>query len=169
MSMSFRESRFSIALVWAMLPLTVFAGLPRMGCICASGEHKFFCERHRMAAGDGGCICCYGRPGDRRRTEHTTNVASAGEKACCKSKRLANQSRTQPTLCSGRPCRSVVDQTPLITAVKVVLEFDRAGHVPLSLAVVPTSMADTRVEFDRARDNLRPPPDLITTLGVLLI
>lgn len=57
----------------------------------------------------------------------------------------------------------------MITAVKVVLEFDCAGHVPLSLAVAQMSMADSRVEFDCARDNLRPPPDLIITLGVLLI
>src|SRR5688572_18140909 len=34
------------ALLWAMIPLTVFASRPVTGCMCASGEYKLFCMAH---------------------------------------------------------------------------------------------------------------------------
>ena len=33
-------------LLWAMIPLTVFAGRPITGCTCTSGEYKFVCAAH---------------------------------------------------------------------------------------------------------------------------
>ena len=168
--MSFRKSRLSIALVWAMLPLTVLGSLPRMGCICADGQHKIFCERYRMNAADEGCVCCHGRPGKKNEVARKTDRGSAaGERACCKSKRPVHKTGELPTFCSGRPCRAVVDRPALITAVKVVLDLDQADQEPLLLALHPVSVDATSVSLEASHDNRPPPTDLITTLGVLLI
>jgi hypothetical protein len=35
-----------LAFLWAMIPLTVFAGRPCTGCTCASGEYKPVCAAH---------------------------------------------------------------------------------------------------------------------------
>jgi hypothetical protein len=63
----------------------------------------------------------------------------------------------------------VIDQSVVIAAVKAVLDLDRADHTPLFLATVPAFVLAPGVSFDHARGDLPPPPDLVTTLGVLLI
>lgn len=158
--MRFRNSYYSIALAWAMLPLTVFAGLPRMACICANGQHKFFCERHRMTANDEDCVCCYGRVRENR--------AVARMRSCCTSQRVAQNAG--PTACkSGRPCQSVVEQPAIIAAAKVVLDLDRADHEPFLLAAVPMLVCDSHLTLGAARGDVPPHPDRVATLGVLLI
>lgn len=56
------------ALLWAMIPLTVFASRPAMGCTCASGEYKFVCVAHLS----------------RGPVSHGSNEKGVtGQKACC--------------------------------------------------------------------------------------
>lgn len=63
--------RLQYSVMWAMIPLAFLSGIPRIGCICASGERKLLCARHlnsllhgsdqRAEADDALCECCYGR------------------------------------------------------------------------------------------------------------
>ena len=167
--MSIRKSRFSIAVMWAMIPLMVFGSLPRIGCICANGQHKFFCERHLTSAQRvPQCSCCYGRQAASNETSGDTHSCPMSGTTCCGAKRVAKNSGS-PAFATDCPCRSVVDQTVVITAVKAVLDLDPASHTALVLAAVPAFVVVPAVCFDHARGDLPPPPDLVTTLGVLLI
>lgn len=157
--MSNRKSRTAIALVWALVPLTVFGSLPRMGCICANGEHKFFCERHRSRDGEGRCVCCHGP---------AATGGSSGEKTCCRQKRAKGPSEL-PVVSSTRPCRPVLDQPLLLAAARSILDLDQAAHTPLCIAAAPLPTIDPCTTADATRAELLPPPDLVTTLGVLLI
>jgi hypothetical protein len=56
----------------------------------------------------------------------------------------------------------------VIRPVKAVLNLDLTDQTPLFLAPAPI-FAIVPVCFEHARGDLPPPPDLITTLGVLLI
>ena len=57
----------------------------------------------------------------------------------------------------------------MIVAVKALLDLDQADHTPLFLAAAPIFANVPGICFDLNRGDLPPPPDLITTLGVLLI
>lgn len=157
--MSIRKSRTVIALVWALVPLTAFGSLPRMGCICANGEHKIFCERHRSRDGKARCVCCHGP---------ATTGGFSGEKACCRQKRARGPSEL-PVVASSRPCRPVLDQPQLLTAARLILDLDEAGYAPLCIAAAPLPTIDPCMAADATRAELLPPPDLVVTLGVLLI
>ncbi len=41
------------ALLWALIPLTVFAARPVGGCLCASGEYKLFCPAKLLGISSG--------------------------------------------------------------------------------------------------------------------
>jgi hypothetical protein len=166
--MSIRKSRFSIALMWGMIPLMVFGSLPRIGCICANGQHKFFCERHVEGAHDAQCACCYGRQATTRETASDGHSWPTSVMSCCGVKRASHDAGT-PAFATDCPCRPVVDRPVVIAAVKALLDLDQAGHSPLFLAAVPAFVQVPSVSFDHARGDLPPPPDLVTTLGVLLI
>ena len=168
LTMSIRKSRISIAVMWAMIPLTVLGGLPRIGCICANGQHKFFCERHLMKAGDAKCACCYGRGAAQSELANGTHSCPSVSMDCCGAKRASHDGKL-PAFGVDCPCRPVVDRSVLITPIKAVLDLDQAAHTPLFLAAVPRMAVISAVSFDHARGELPPPPDLVTTLGVLLI
>lgn len=166
--MSIRKSRFTIALMWAMIPLTVFGSIPRIGCICANGNHKFYCERHLMKTGAPRCACCYGRDGAQGGSAHAMHACRLGAKSCCGSKPVSNDGKL-PALDAECPCRPVLDRPVFTLAVKAVLDLDQSDHTPLLVAVAPVLAIVPSVSFDHARGDLPPPPDLVTTLGVLLI
>jgi hypothetical protein len=166
--MSLCKSRFSIAVMWAMLPLTVFGSMPRMGCICANGQRKVFCERHRMDARDANCVCCFGRAAAKPETARETGREPAGERACCMSKRLAPNGQ-RLAVGAGAPCRSVVDRPAFVTAAKVVLDLDQSSHERLLSNAVPISAIVSQLGCENSRGHEPLRPDLITTLGVLLI
>jgi hypothetical protein len=166
--MAIRNSRFSIALVWAMIPLTVFGSIPRVGCICANGQHKFYCQRHLMQAGAPRCACCYGRDGATGDSTGSSQACRLGATACCGSNPASNDGKL-PTLGAECPCRPVLDRPVFTIAVKAVLDLDQSEHAPLLLAVAPVLAVVPGVSFVHARGDVPPPPDLVTTLGVLLI
>ena len=161
-----KKSRFTIALLWAMIPLTVFGSQPRMGCICANGQHKTFCQRYLQNDSDSGCICCYGK--DRAATGAQTRTAPLGEKSCCRCNRATGKS-DRPVAHSDRPCRPVIDKAIYLTGPKSSLDLDRVDAAPLFLAFEPLPVIEPSILVDGHRGELLPPPDLVITLGVLLI
>lgn len=162
--MSSLKPKFLAALVWTMVPLTVFGGLPRMGCICANGQHKFFCER-ASSAREGLCRCCFGEAAKPSRSEQDGNRTL---KSCCRHKRAVSTDGSA-VLGTDRPCRPVLDYSTFVNGPRTALDLDCAGHTPLFVAFEPLPARVSTVAHDCERGALLPPPDLVVTLGVLLI
>jgi hypothetical protein len=159
--MAIRKSRFTIVMMWAMIPLIVFGSLPRMGCVCANGQHKVFCERHRQGTARGPCTCCdHAKSMASSKVAHDANECGMrGDESTC----------DFPAIDTARPCRPVVDRAVLLTAAKSSLDLDQAAHTPLFVAaeLLPTSGISIAVDYTHGE--LLPPPDLVITLGVMLI
>jgi len=165
MTLAIRKSRFTIALMWALIPVVAFAAQPRLGCICANGQHKFFCQRHSQGHPDARCSCCFGR---------ASATGKSGAKACCGG--LACCGRTHETcgskgrvMGSTRSCRPVVESATFLNGSKAPIDLKLTDAAPLFVAVdvLPLPFGNVAVELDRTRS--LPPPDLVVTLGVRLI
>src|SRR5260370_4756560 len=111
--MVIRKSRFTIVMMWAMIPLVVFGSVPRMGCVCANGQHKVFCERHRQGRAAGQCACC----------DHAKLMASSKAANDCEA-RGDESACGSPAFDTSRPCRPVVDRVVLLTAANSLLDLD---------------------------------------------
>jgi hypothetical protein len=159
--MAIRKSRFTIVMMWAMIPLIVFGSLPRMGCVCANGQHKTFCQRHQQGTAGGRCVCCeHARAMASSKAAHDTDVCgSQVDKAGCDG----------PAFDTGRPCRPVVDRAVLLTTTKSLLDLDRVNHTPLFVAAELLPNSGISIAVDYTHGELLPPPDLVITLGVMLI
>ena len=74
-----------------------------------------------------------------------------------------------PDLSQGRPCRPVVDRADIVNPAKATLDLQRADLAPqfAAVEVVPEIIPGVAAEF--ILGERLPPPDLVTTLGVLLI
>ena len=167
--MLIRKSRFSIALIWALAPLMAFAGLPRIGCICTqNGLHKFYCQRNRTVVVQERCSCCYGRQAAGNDISEDTGNCAANGMSCCGAKRVARGDGS-PVVGANCPCRPVIDQSVVVATAKSLLDLDQSDRTPLVLAAIPAFVLVAAVSCDHARGDLPPPPDLVTTLGVLLI
>ena len=159
------KTRFAAVLIWAMIPLTVFASLPRVGCICANGQHKFYCERSRMSGSEGLCTCCYGKGPAKAAVQGATSTPMA----CCGHERSRCANR-MAAVASDRPCRPVLDRSIFVQGAKASsIDLARAEHAPLFTAVGLLPLLACGVAHDFDRRELLPPPDLVITLGVLLI
>jgi hypothetical protein len=159
--MAIRKSRFTIVMMWAMIPLVVFGSLPRMGCVCANGQHKIFCERHRQGTAGVHCVCCdHTKVVAHSKAAHDANVcgSQSDESAC-----------DGAAFDTGRPCRPVVDRALLLTAAKSSLDLDQAAHTPLFAAVQLFPASGPSIAADYSHGELLPPPDPVITLGVMLI
>jgi hypothetical protein len=74
-----------------------------------------------------------------------------------------------PVFDMSRPCRPVVDRAVLLTAAKSSLDLDQVNHTPLFVAaeLLPTFGISNALDYTHGE--LLPPPDLVITLGVMLI
>ena len=166
--MPIRKTRITKVLMWAMIPLIVFGSMPRMGCICADGQHKIFCQRHLQGNRSGGCVCCQGMNAAVDGSAKHESPKTADRSGCCQAAG-GKCSSGCPSLSEGRPCRPVVDRSDIMSAAKAVLDLDRVDAAPLFSAAESSPAVMTPVAADFFRGESLPPPDLITTLGVLLI
>ncbi len=150
-----------------MIPLIVLGSLPRMGCICADGQHKTFCQRHLQGNREGGCVCCEGRKdAATTRGSEKADLSTKG-RTCCQGG--GKRSSESPGFSQGRPCRPVVDRTEIVTPAKASLDLDRVDVLPHFLAVQQPSAVTPVIAQRVTLENRVLRPDLITTLGVLLI
>lgn len=159
--MAIRKTRFTIVMMWAMIPLIVFGSLPRIGCICANGQHKTFCERHRQGTARGPCTCC-----DHARMAESSKAAPEARKCEASSVESACDN---PAFDLNRPCRAVVDRTVVLSLAKVVLDLDQPDHATVFITNELVSVAGPTIAAEHTRRELLPPPDLVVTLGVMLI
>jgi hypothetical protein len=152
-------------LTLAMIPLIVFGSLPRIGCVCADGTHKLFCQRHRQGNRIGECVCCEKRNAQADVCDAEKSASPVAGHACCQSAQ-GKCSSGCPGLSHGRPCRPVLDRSDIVTPAKPALDLAPVDAVPLfAAAQILPAVADA----DYPRGESLPPPDLVTTLGVLLI
>lgn len=157
--------------MWALIPLTVFGSLPRTGCICANGQHKFFCQRLGTASGNGRCACCDRAAAAARSAGQAESCAEpASDMPCCASPNGGCATEI-PFVGADRPCRPVVDRAVFLSSAKSALDLDRVEWLPALATTASESPAGVAacVTANSLRRELLPPPDLVITLGVMLI
>jgi hypothetical protein len=154
------------ASLWAMIPLTVFAGRPATGCTCANGEYKLYCAAHLMCGSlasrsddnELGCgkSCC-------RHTHRNGNSQCCHQGTCCHS-----DGKTAP---SGKKCCNP-DMLTAISAsqsVQVSLDIDSQLFFDLPVIDLGTALPEMPIERVRAQDTGPPGGDLVITLCRLLV
>jgi hypothetical protein len=161
------RDRLWIAALWAMMPVTLVSGMPRLGCICANGQYKLFCERllHFGGPHEGqpsptsGCCCC-------RKSHADRHAAMKSVAECCCHAAGGASARLRAQSC----CKPVIGMPTVAPAVLRILAPDLGGQMslvcPLDFlqpAPVVTSSAGM------ARNPELPVPDLIIAHQVLLI
>jgi len=151
-----------------MVALTVFGGVPRLGCICANGQHKFFCERQGNCGAGARCICCFGKATAKSGNGRRPRNAPSGGMACCRRARDLHRPLSV-AIDADRPCRPIIDQSVLLSGASPSLDLDGVVHTPLFVASegLPAIGLCTEVNVNRAEP--LPPPGLVGTFGVLLI
>jgi hypothetical protein len=156
---------FRLSLLWAMIPLTVFASRPVTGCTCASGEYKLVCMAHVF---------------HRQAPQNSGRNARNCEKACS----LQQDGRTNSADCcqtgqcplskessnGGGKCCSPDLLTRVIVPSTVAFSVDIVHHVLFDLPVVEATrpVADSAV-IHFVRHETGPPDDLVVSLHRLLI
>lgn len=97
----FRQQLFSVV-AWTTIPFVLASGMPRVGCLCANGDHRPFCQGiqpsasvpAKACADCSGCDCCAGAkvraPTESKRTPaccgqaHEEHIAgAAASHRCC--------------------------------------------------------------------------------------
>lgn len=185
------RTRFSIGVVWAMIPLTLVSALPRMGCICADGRYKVVCDRIRSdacrpvetaAAEAGTCSCCHrhGQAADDSKGCKTSDERkqqsgkAAASHSCCQraAERAPDCSGSAPGMQStdADRCCTPVLSAPLLPPVvsAAVLSLDCASPVfitPYDLPSLPHVCAGMVAE----REHVLPPIDRVVINQVFLI
>lgn len=144
--------------VWGMIPLAAFAGMPSTGCLCANGQFKFFCSHqyhsHEAHGGAANTGCCSDHPAAAvdcccevtSRTEQHSDCCQHGatppgdglrSQTCCQP--VFNAPSMSPVAVSV-PC----DDAPLLTVC--LIETIASGHP----AVAPEAgELDTGPPLDR--------------------
>lgn len=161
-------------LIWAMVPVTLVAGTPRMACICANGQYKEFCERHLnpccrtgrdQTTEKGLCSCCHKHElAKSRRTAADKSETVAG---CCQSHRSTGCPGGQAQ--SERCCKPVA-VVPLLPPVVQILVLP--DLTPMALLVSSDNLLQaTMVSPTResAWNPALPVPDLVIAHQVFLI
>lgn len=162
---AFRK-RLSTAFVWALVPFTVVSGIPRIGCLCADGQHKLFCGKQLAtaccangAAQSSACPCC-----------HNAGLAKPAKPAACTHCRTPDSPRPDETTVSQTGCTRYFVTPDVPTIQKVVsaphplpelAAFDLVPNIRTLSAVAPVR--------EPARDSDLPVPDLLIAHQVFLI
>jgi len=155
------------ALLWAMIPLTLFASRPVTGCTCASGEYKLFCMAHVLHG----------------KAVHDSNGNSTQcEKACCSQHKNVTDSAPccQKGHCSlsdaqGKPAGNKCCNPDMLTAVTiasaVTFSLDNSHQVLFDLPVVEsgTVFADLAIAHPISHETGPPGGDLVVSLRRLLV
>jgi hypothetical protein len=165
--------RFSVFMMWALIPLTVVGSLPRIGCICANGNHKLFCQRHlnrrcldhsESAGNSALCACCY-KSAATHASRPTTSLSRAVAGCCHHNHRPSNEKSVKAGCCTplvGIPVLPPVAQNvaaPDLSAAQALL-IDT-----IDLLAMPATFP-TRVSV---RNPDLPVPDLVIAHQVFLI
>ena len=156
--MSLFRTQLSAFIVWGMIPLAVYAGLPSTGCLCANGQFKFFCS-HRYqsvavqvlsgrAAGcaeeqiSADCSCCSAAIG----AEHEDDCCQHG--GALPGNGIQSQRCCQPVL-SAPNLSWVVVASPSDRSLCLTVCHVETGAIAHSAVAVETIKFDTGPPLDR--------------------
>lgn len=171
------RKKLSIAVLWAMIPLTVLGSTPHTGCICANGQYKLFCGRHVQGScqrgadalvPEGGCICCHRSHG--RPVAKTINHRERVPLTCCGHRGHGHpnpQGIAQSN--TDRCCKPVVTAAEMPPVVEVVSVADLSAEQPLIPAIDLPKPVVHCVSADVAWERALPAADLIVAHQVFLI
>ncbi|MEX2140686.1 MAG: hypothetical protein WD894_15600 [Pirellulales bacterium] len=136
------------ALLWAMIPLTLFASRPATGCTCASGEYKLFCVAHlphRLGAHDSSgngvpCqkACCQQHrsatySADCCQTGHCPlcdGNGKSGSNSCCNPDKVTAVTAASPLTFSVDHNYHLLFDSPAVEVGSVVADLAAAHFVP---------------------------------------
>jgi hypothetical protein len=167
---TFRNRR-AVIVVWTMVALTLVSGVPRIGCVCANGQHKLFCGKQFVktccqdgAAQNGNCPCCHGSE-----LAGVTGHASCGGESSGGCTNHAQNSGDGKSI-SSRCCTRYM-ASPVVPTVEKNVPTPNALHDLALLDFVPNwTIAEVAAP---ARDTVRNPqlpiPDLVIAHQVFLI
>ena len=171
--------RIATFLVWAMIPLTLVSGLPRVGCICANGERKLICDS--LAGGSVGCSksCCHSPTSDPVKTDSrktdvgaTVSVAAA-EKAkrpsCCHHHQKQRPVSDQQVVAGGKLCRQELHRPLYVTTETQAVSEHFAVEFIGAVEMLPQVDAVTCVARLFEPNRVPPPRDLVVQFGAWLI
>ena len=154
---------FRSALLWAMIPLTVFASRPVTGCTCASGEYKISCAAHlfhgRVLPDSNekcGKACC----------RHSSGADSA---VCCQKGHCPLMDGQDKS--GGDKCCNPDKLTAVTVASTVTFSVDNDHHLVFDLPTVElgTTFADSTVAQLIPHETGPPGGDLVIALRRLLV
>ena len=163
---SFR-TRQSAAIIWGMIPLAVWAGLPRTACVCANGQIKLVC-RH---------VATSHMPDDHESDRHsccvdTHEVAAEAdsdhEADCCSSGSCCHgAAQGEPGIGSKACCKPIL-AVPSLAPESTTVTCDQALAV---VSLVDDIGALYRPAFSRdvAEVDTGPPLDRVILFRSLLI
>lgn len=139
---------FATMVLWGMIPLTLLASRPFMGCVCADGHMQILCPQVFAEKTAKLPPCC----------------RAAAERTCCCSREATSSDKSGVKRGSGCRCRLVANSATLIadsqakpTSVLAVTPFN--AHVENSFLVL-TSLLNKPGNAEI----LGPPPDLVVLL-----
>src|SRR5487761_1114743 len=156
MDMNRIRTQLSAVVVWGMIPLAVFAGLPSTGCLCANGQFKFFCAHrcssptrevaghagyraHEHAAADGSCCVAAVNEHEGDCCQHGATLPGDGmqSRSCCQP--VFNAPSLSPVAVSAPD-----DHSPCLTVC-----LAETGAIAHPAAAPDTAEFDTGPPLDR--------------------
>ncbi len=166
------RGRLQVVMLWSMVPLTFLSSMPRIGCICANGDYKLFCDGHygtccqqvtKGPSDSHACCCCH----RSHRASAEGNVSADGNstKDCCH-RSGGGHSRVAP---AKRCCTPVAGMTVLPRASQPVSVPDVRAQL-LQFCLVDSFQSPVgfpAVVSTRSPD--LPVPDLVIAHQVLVI
>jgi hypothetical protein len=170
--------RFSAGVIWAMIPLAAWGGMPTLSCACLDCHCGATCE----FASHGTANPAAANPSDTVDSHNQTGCCSccgcancqcAAGCCCCQMKKFASKAPTckhegAPGFSQSQDgCKTSVSTVTAIRPTLVALN----SHQPWVVAIFPPiSASQSNRTLDRADPlNTGPPVDLVLTLGRLLI
>ena len=91
------------AMVWVAIPFVIASGMPRVGCVCASGDHRPFCQGYQSTGPNHAKSCCAGSGCEACKTETANKThGDRSDRPCCGS---SNPSTSSGVAESGRCCQ----------------------------------------------------------------
>ena len=93
--------RLFAGIVWGMVPFLIASGMPRVGCVCANGDHRPFCQgfQHDGQSPEKSCSACNGCEGCAA-TPAKNSISDQSDRSCCgQPVRSASSGVTHPGRC----------------------------------------------------------------------
>lgn len=172
------RNALSTAVVWAMLPLTLLGGMPRLGCVCANGRQKLCCDCQRSGScgraengsAAGPSACCGRSAGGSAATQAAVPQPEACAGCCGHSDsttRPGQPSQVQPPV--ERCCQGVVFHTALPSVAETATAPSHDWQPLLAPTLDQPRTAVVCAAVEQTRQSTLPVTDLLIAHQILRI